>query len=41
MYMEKLVVDSDAKGMIDLNLPLEQNIRRVASKKGKFYHKLR
>lgn len=35
MYMEKLVVDSDAKGMIDLNLPLEQNIRRVASKKGK------
>lgn len=35
MYMEKLVVDSEAKGMIDLNLPLEQNIRRVASKKGK------
>lgn len=23
MYMEKLVVDSSAKGMIDLNLPLE------------------
>lgn len=35
MYMEKLVVDSEAKGMIDLNLSLEQNIRRVASKKGK------
>ena len=35
MYMEKLVVDSEAKGMIDLHLPLEQNIRRVASKKGK------
>lgn len=35
MYMEKLVVDSDAKGMIDLNLSLEQNLRRVASKKGK------
>ncbi|EFL77665.1 class II fructose-bisphosphatase [Actinobacillus pleuropneumoniae] len=35
MYMEKLVVDSEAKGMIDLDLPLEQNIRRVASKKGK------
>lgn len=35
MYMEKLVVNSVAKGMIDLNLPLEQNIRRVASKKGK------
>ncbi|MCK3656332.1 fructose 1,6-bisphosphatase [Pasteurellaceae bacterium Macca] len=35
MYMEKLVVGSEAKGMIDLNLPLEQNLRRVASKKGK------
>lgn len=35
MYMEKLVVDNEAKGMIDLALPLEQNIRRVASKKGK------
>ncbi|SUU45358.1 fructose 1,6-bisphosphatase II [Actinobacillus ureae] len=35
MYMEKLVVDSEAKGMIDLDLSLEQNIRRVASKKGK------
>lgn len=35
MYMEKLVVGNEAKGMIDLNLPLEQNLRRVASKKGK------
>lgn len=35
MYMEKLVVDSEAKGMIDLSLPLAQNIRRVGSKKGK------
>ena len=35
MYMEKLVVGSDVKGMIDLTLPLEQNLRRVASKLGK------
>lgn len=35
MYMEKLVVGPEAKGMIDLNLPLEQNLRRVASKLGK------
>ncbi|MDO4626222.1 MAG: class II fructose-bisphosphatase [Pasteurellaceae bacterium] len=35
MYMEKLIVGPEAKGMIDLNLPLEQNLRRVASKMGK------
>lgn len=35
MYMEKLVVGPDVKGMIDLTLPLEQNLRRVASKRGK------
>ena len=35
MYMEKLVVGPDVKGMIDLTLPLEQNLRRVASKLGK------
>ena len=35
MYMEKLVVGPDVKGMIDLALPLEQNLRRVASKLGK------
>lgn len=40
MYMEKLVVGSEAKGMIDLNLPLEQNLRRVASKKGKLLSQL-
>ncbi len=32
MYMEKLMVGPEAKGMIDLNLPIEQNLRRVASK---------
>ncbi|MDO4430822.1 MAG: class II fructose-bisphosphatase [Lonepinella koalarum] len=35
MFMEKLVVGQEAKGMIDLNLPIEQNLRRVASKLGK------
>jgi len=35
MYMEKLVVGPEAKGIVDLNLPLEQNLRRVASKLGK------
>lgn len=40
MYMEKLVVGSECKGMIDLNLPLEQNLRRVASKKGKLLSQL-
>ncbi|QIW16152.1 fructose-1,6-bisphosphatase, class II [Pasteurellaceae bacterium RH1A] len=40
MYMEKLVVGPEAKGMIDLSLPLEQNLRRVASKKGKLLSQL-
>ncbi|HHW7506587.1 TPA: class II fructose-bisphosphatase [Mannheimia haemolytica] len=40
MYMEKLVVGQECKGMIDLNLPLEQNLRRVASKKGKLLSQL-
>ncbi|WP_168415651.1 class II fructose-bisphosphatase [Erwinia amylovora] len=30
MYMEKLVVGPAAKGMIDLNLPLEENLQRAA-----------
>lgn len=30
MYMEKLVVGPGAKGVIDLNLPLEENLRRTA-----------
>ncbi|TCP97328.1 fructose-1,6-bisphosphatase II [Cricetibacter osteomyelitidis] len=40
MYMEKLVVGPQAKGMIDLNLSLEQNLRRVASKMGKLLSQL-
>lgn len=40
MYMEKLLVGQDVRGMIDLNLPLEQNLRRVASKKGKLLSQL-
>ncbi len=30
MYMEKLVVGPEAKGVIDLNLPLEENLLRIA-----------
>ncbi|GAA4495013.1 class II fructose-bisphosphatase [Pseudaeromonas paramecii] len=30
MYMEKLIVGAKAKGVIDLNLPLEENLQRVA-----------
>ncbi|UEA16497.1 class II fructose-bisphosphatase [Pasteurella canis] len=40
MYMEKLVVGPEVKGMIDLSLPLEQNLRRVASKMGKLLSQL-
>lgn len=35
MYMEKLVVGPEAKGCIDLNQPLEHNIKMVASVLGK------
>lgn len=31
MYMEKLIVGHGAKGAIDLSLPLEENLRNVAS----------
>ncbi len=40
MYMEKLVMGPEVKGMVDLNLPLEQNLRRVASKMGKLLSQL-
>ncbi|MEJ4047324.1 class II fructose-bisphosphatase [Erwinia sp. SLM-02] len=30
MYMEKLAVGPGAKGVIDLNLPLEENLQRIA-----------
>ena len=30
MYMEKLIVGPGAKGAIDLNLPLEENLRNIA-----------
>ncbi|KEA50342.1 MULTISPECIES: class II fructose-bisphosphatase [Mangrovibacter] len=30
MYMEKLIVGPDAKGAIDLNLPLSENLRNIA-----------
>ena len=35
MYMEKLVVGPKAKGCIDLNLPLEENLRNIARTLGK------
>ncbi|KAA8998587.1 class II fructose-bisphosphatase [Affinibrenneria salicis] len=35
MYMEKLIVGPQAKGAIDLNLPLEDNLRNVARQTGK------
>ncbi|MGM0507754.1 MAG: class II fructose-bisphosphatase [Fusobacteriota bacterium] len=35
MYMEKLIVGSNARGAIDLNLPLEDNINNISKKIGK------
>ncbi len=35
MYMEKLVVGPEAKGIINLDLPLEENVRNVAKKLNK------
>ncbi|CAG8999964.1 MAG: Fructose-1,6-bisphosphatase 1 class 2 [Candidatus Celerinatantimonas neptuna] len=35
MYMEKLVVGPSAKGVIDLNLPLLDNLKAIAQAKGK------
>ncbi|AGH75388.1 class II fructose-bisphosphatase [Edwardsiella piscicida] len=35
MYMEKLVVGPQAKGCVDLNLPLETNLRNIADRLGK------
>ncbi|MEF9678550.1 class II fructose-bisphosphatase [Pectobacterium aroidearum] len=35
MYMEKLIVGPEAKGAIDLNLPLADNLRNIAMKLGK------
>ena len=39
-YMEKLLVGSNAKGVIDLNFPLEENIYRIARAIGKKYSDL-
>ncbi|AMH17286.1 class II fructose-bisphosphatase [Hafnia paralvei] len=40
MYMEKLVVGPQAKGVIDLNRPLAENLRLVAEKLEKPLHEL-
>lgn len=37
MYMEKLVVGPEVKGMVDLNLPLEQNLRQWHQKWGNYF----
>ncbi|ACT05000.1 fructose-1,6-bisphosphatase, class II [Dickeya chrysanthemi Ech1591] len=35
MYMEKLIVGPQAKGVIDLDQPLEDNLKRIAQRLGK------
>lgn len=40
MYMEKLIVGSDAKGVIDLNLPIIDNMKNIAKKLNKPLNKL-
>ena len=40
MYMEKLIVGPGAKGHIDLNLPLEANLRNIAAALGKALEEL-
>ena len=40
MYMEKLIVGPAAKGHIDLNLPLETNLKNVAAALGKTLNEL-
>lgn len=40
MYMEKLVVGPEARGFIDLTLPLEQNLKLVAKALGKDLNEL-
>jgi len=40
MYMEKLVVGPGAKGVIDLNLPLMENLKKVAAALGKTLNNL-
>lgn len=41
MYMEKLVVGRQAKGAIDLNLPLAENLTRIAEQQNKPLSSLR
>lgn len=40
MYMEKLVTDSEAAHAIDIERPIEDNLRDVAAAKGKAVHEL-
>src|SRR5699024_6921481 len=41
MYMRKMVVGSKAKGKIDMNAPIAQNLEAVAKASGKEMHQLR
>lgn len=40
MYMEKLVVNPECKGVIDLDLPLSENIKRISTEMSKPVHEL-
>lgn len=40
MYMEKLVVNPECKGIIDLDIPLKDNIRRISTAMSKPVHEL-
>lgn len=40
MYMEKLLVNKSAKGVIDIDLPLEDNLQRIAQQLNKPFEKL-
>ena len=40
MYMEKLVVGPEAKGVIDLNLPLMENLEAISKAIGKSYEEM-
>lgn len=40
MYMEKLVANPECKGVIDIDLPLSENIKRISSAMSKPVHEL-
>ncbi len=40
VYMEKMVTDAEAHDVMDIEAPLEENIRRIAKAKGKPVHEM-